>query len=249
MANLSGADCSGAKLSGANLPDANLSGAEFFMANLSGANLFDANVCAANLSFADLSDANVSEVNYKRKDMRGKYQGIRVATCYGDALFRRDAQDQDYIDTVEKKWCGNVLAMQEELPGPHENPSWDSVRLFWRLQWAKLHPQFIWFQVWELTDFGRSFGRVGVFAAIMIALFAFTYGNIPDMLSIDTSETDVNWYTYLYYSIVTYTTLGFGDVTPKSTAAQVLVTGEVILGYVTLGLLVSILANKVARRA
>ncbi len=46
-----------------------------------------------------------------------------------------------------------------------------------------------------------------------------------------------------------YTTLGFGDVTPITTTGQMVVTAEVILGYLTLGLLVSILANKVARRA
>ena len=62
-------------------------------------------------------------------------------------------------------------------------------------------------------------------------------------------HTPLWWFTPFYYSIVTYTTLGFGDVTPKTGLGQSFVVFEVILGYVTLGLLVSILANKVARRA
>ena len=57
------------------------------------------------------------------------------------------------------------------------------------------------------------------------------------------------WLTPFYYSIVTYTTLGFGDVTPASVAGMLVVAAEVICGYVTLGLLIAILANKVARRA
>lgn len=38
--------------------------------------------------------------------------------------------------------------------------------------------------------------------------------------------------------------LGFGDVTPQTRLGQVLVTVEVIFGYVTLGLLISTLANR-----
>ena len=53
----------------------------------------------------------------------------------------------------------------------------------------------------------------------------------------------------LYFSIVTFTTLGYGDVLPTSLWGQLLVITEVILGYVGLGGLLSILANKLARRA
>jgi hypothetical protein len=52
-----------------------------------------------------------------------------------------------------------------------------------------------------------------------------------------------------YFSVVTYTTLGFGDITPAGWQGELLVILEVILGYTTLGLLLSILANRVARRA
>jgi voltage-gated potassium channel Kch len=52
-----------------------------------------------------------------------------------------------------------------------------------------------------------------------------------------------------YYSFVTLTTLGYGDVVPASATAQVVATMEVLLGYVGLGGLLSILANKMARRA
>ena len=52
-----------------------------------------------------------------------------------------------------------------------------------------------------------------------------------------------------YYSVVTFTTLGFGDVKPQTEVATIVVLIEVILGYVMLGGLVSIFANKVARRS
>ncbi|MCP4967443.1 MAG: two pore domain potassium channel family protein, partial [bacterium] len=53
----------------------------------------------------------------------------------------------------------------------------------------------------------------------------------------------------VYFSVVTLTTLGFGDIHAGNWVGSIVVMFEVILGYVMLGLLISILANKVARRA
>jgi voltage-gated potassium channel Kch len=53
----------------------------------------------------------------------------------------------------------------------------------------------------------------------------------------------------IYYSVVTFTTLGFGDIVPKTPGAAWLVMVEVILGYIMLGGLISILATKLARRS
>lgn len=56
-------------------------------------------------------------------------------------------------------------------------------------------------------------------------------------------------FTMLYYSVVTFTTLGFGDVTPLNKIAAFFILLEVIVGYIMLGGLISILANKLAKRA
>jgi len=54
---------------------------------------------------------------------------------------------------------------------------------------------------------------------------------------------------YIYYSLVTFTTLGFGDIVPLTNWARVVVGLEVLVGYIMLGGLISIFANKLARRA
>ena len=51
------------------------------------------------------------------------------------------------------------------------------------------------------------------------------------------------------FSIVTYTTLGFGDVKPHNLGGEILVSAEVILGYITLGLLLAVLGDRIARRS
>ena len=57
------------------------------------------------------------------------------------------------------------------------------------------------------------------------------------------------WLSPIYFSVVTVTTLGYGDALPASAMAQLLVMIQVTGGYLMLGGLISILSNKLARRA
>ena len=99
------------------------------------------------------------------------------------------------------------------------------------------------------TDYGRSLLRVGLIGIGVALVFGAVFDRWEGMLRYDPCEIAHSWLTPYYYSIVTYTTLGFGDVTPLTPTGQAIVIVEVIFGYFTLGVLVSILANKVARRA
>ena len=53
----------------------------------------------------------------------------------------------------------------------------------------------------------------------------------------------------IYYSLVTFTTLGFGYVRAKTLLGATVIGVEVVLGYVMLAGLISIFVNKLARRA
>ena len=53
---------------------------------------------------------------------------------------------------------------------------------------------------------------------------------------------------YLYFSVVTFTTLGFGDLSPLTVAGQVVLIVHITIGYLGLGALLSILATKFASR-
>jgi hypothetical protein len=56
------------------------------------------------------------------------------------------------------------------------------------------------------------------------------------------SPLPFSMFSMIYYSVVTSTTLGFGDVKPQTAVAVLVVMTEVILDM--LGGLISILANK-----
>lgn len=54
--------------------------------------------------------------------------------------------------------------------------------------------------------------------------------------------------TTFYYGVVTFTALGFGDFVPRSLTAALFVMVGVVTGYIMLGGLIRIFANKLARR-
>jgi voltage-gated potassium channel Kch len=57
-----------------------------------------------------------------------------------------------------------------------------------------------------------------------------------------------NWIGPFYYSVVTITTLGYGDIVPATPVARIIAIFEVFIGYIMLGGLLSIFTNKMARR-
>jgi len=115
------------------------------------------------------------------------------------------------------------------------------------LSFKKKRPiwHFIW---WLLADCGRGFFRWAYWSFGMVFFFALIYILlIPHAFELPPhGPKEVS---FLYFSFVTFTTLGFGDITPIQWYAQIIVTLEVILGYGMLGGLISILANKLARRS
>lgn len=226
--NCSGADFKGAILRSATLNSADLRGANLSHADLRGAKLRDADVTGADFRFANLDGADLTHAHYGgHKTMIGHFYGIRgIEGTYGNALLVRDAKDQDYIDTF-------FQTLEEKPDG-----------------WLKRLGQWL-FYAWALIDYGRSLGKVSLYACIIATLYGVVYSF--DMWlgwgMMDYSNSAQSWFTPFYYSVVTYTTLGYGDVTAESLIGEMLVISEVVIGYFTLGLLLSILANTIARRS
>jgi len=227
-ANLRKADLRGARLREANLNGCDLSSADLTHADLTGASLLRADITCAKLQHANFAQTDLVDLEYgSYRSMRGNYHSIRgLDTCFGSALFVRDALDQDYLDTLEQR-----IVSTPSLP---------------RRALARTL-----FGMWGLIDYGRSLARPALYAVILAAGYGTLYSldRLHGWGLVDYSSSANSWLTPFYYSIVTYTTLGFGDVTPLNWGGEIVVVSEVVLGYVTLGLLLSILANKVARRS
>ena len=125
----------------------------------------------------------------------------------------------------------------------------------WIASWKKRGKmQRFLFVIWEvMCHCGRSIGLwafwsisfAGVFGLIYWRSFSNCFGFTNERLLGKTLHV----YDYFYYSVVTFTTLGFGDIVPTQPWAKFMVALEVVIGYVMLGGLISIFANKLARRS
>ena len=133
--------------------------------------------------------------------------------------------------------------------------------------WKRDRLRKVLFLFWELTcHCGRSFGLWLFWSLVVAVVFGGIYADctVPSwfpqplkhlLISMDPHlvifpESRIpTQFTPFYFSIVTFTTLGFGDVTPLNLAGEIWLTLEVFIGYIMLGGLISIFANKLARRA
>ena len=266
-ANLEHAKLSGANLERACLGEANLEHAWLFRANLEHADLRDANlehadVIGANLKNADLSGAHLENANLRWADMTDanvaglSYLGLGSPSQERAPLPRWAQRMWDWLRTNPIPYRRRM--MRGRYQGIRGLSSCYGNRIFVRdasdqdyldtveAQWDSRLRRF-WFWIWGLTDYGRSMMSIVAFASILIFGFGFVYSHSPGILK--APGRCPTPFTPYYFSIVTYTTLGFGDVRPNNLAGEILVSIEVILGYVTLGLLLAVLGDKVARRS
>jgi uncharacterized protein YjbI with pentapeptide repeats len=204
--------------------EANLEGAKLRFANFEGTDLFRANLEGADLRDTNLEGADVTGVTY---DRTGKYQGVRVATCYGSPMFKRFAQDQDFIEELKSR-------------GNNKDFGWFRRRYWWALY-------YLWL---VMADCGRTPWRWMGWSAGFALLFGTIFFFLGREAFRVAHENQLPWLlNSIYYSVVTFTTLGFGDITPITKTAAFFVMAEVILGYVMLGGLISIFATLLARRS
>jgi len=248
FANFEGASFSGANLENAYLEDATLTGAR-----LSGANLKNAKLANSNLKNAYLADANLegtilNAVNFRNAnlssvtfDQKVFWDLAKAARFNLKKLWNQ--RDNILLDTTIRCKGVNAATCYGSQQFKLFLQDQDFLEEFLEKKWGK-KIFFIW---WLLADCGRSLGRWAGWSLLLALLFAFLFWQLgPD--AFDTQHLEFNILNMFYYSVVTFTTLGFGDIIPKTTTAAMCVTIEVILGYVMLGGLITIFASKLSRR-
>ncbi|MFC1592081.1 pentapeptide repeat-containing protein [Thermodesulfobacteriota bacterium] len=237
-ASLEGATCEDADLKNAVLSNANLTNTIFASSDLSGANLVEAQVSGANLCAANLHNTNFSSVGFD--------QGILLSTL---------AQTRGNLHRLWQKRYDILLGTSIRCKGVHAAAGYGSHRFIQFIRDQDYLEEFLEtrrgkvtiFFWWLFADCGRSLVRWAGWSLFFALFFAVCYW-LMGQHNFDTTHHDFNLLTLLYYSVVTFTTLGFGDIVPKTPLASLFVMAEVILGYVMLGGLISIFANKLARR-
>jgi hypothetical protein len=236
-ANLKGADLLGARMQGANLWAANLKGASLWGANLKGAYLRE-----ANLKEAGLREANLERVDLAQANIKGRMFGRRNTTLYGANFSETHVQGLKY-----NRWA--------RYQGIRLDGSYGSVRFrrFARDQdfieeFRSSRVRFPLYSIWLLfTDCGRSLSLWLSWAVVVTLLFAWRFYGLGEAAF---SREGLPWGlgAAIYHSVVTLTTLGFGNLKPLTMEAAWWVMAEGLLGYLMLAGFISILFGKLARR-
>jgi|HubBroStandDraft_5_1064220.scaffolds.fasta_scaffold15653_1 hypothetical protein len=230
-------------LSGADLVPGNRDNFEIVSlarANLTGTNLSGARLSGADLSAADLTGADLTGADLSHADLRGAsiaYATLSDATVGGMRY-----------DRAMRCRGANVESCKGDQRFKRHVLEADYVEAY-----QERHP--VLGTLWRLTsDYSRSVSRTALVALVLVLIFA-----ISDVAARGTVYWDagrnghVDWLTHwflpFYYSANTFDSLGTGNSYPLGTAGQILSTSEGILGYLWLGYLISVLAQRTMARA
>jgi len=258
---LEDADFTGANLEGAHLEQvdaqragfgkAKLRGATFFRANLDHACLIEADLrdcdlrlahlararlCRARLDAADLGravlrDADLSEASVHHTHFRGA--DLRRSRLR--QLRRFESADFVHTDVRDVDFSGAYLLRRHVIDQNYLAEFRERSTINGAVYW-------LW---WITSDCGRSALRWAGWTVVILLAFGFGYSRFPGDFDYGDHETPLSPY---YFSVVTLTTLGFGDVLPATVAGQALVIAEVCVGYLMLGGLISLFASKMGTR-
>jgi uncharacterized protein YjbI with pentapeptide repeats len=230
-----GADLSYASMINADLSDATLSRSTLVHSDMRASDLTNARLSEADLSSAiftrsklvnsDLKKSNVKGTNFELADMQGcRFLGIKN---FKQALWI--GADIRGLDLRGAYLVRRYIADENYL---------------YEFQVSSRLHKAIYLIWWASSDCGRSLFRWFVWLFCATLMFAAIY-----------TQVDIDYgrhatpFSPIYFSFVTLTTLGYGDAVPASLVAQIFVTLQAITGYMGLGGLLSILGNKMARRA
>jgi len=218
------------------LENAYLVGAHLENAYLWGTHLENAYLWDAHLENADLEDAHLENANFERATVDGK---TLVWECKLDRM---------------TNFQGVGLGSIRIDPQTKQLLEYNIRRTNWE-KWYIEHPQLKWLvkPFWLMSDYGLSTSRI-IFTffglALVFANIYYHWGRIapPGIvrnLFVGENGVAVPWWLVplrtLYFSIVTMTTLGFGDMyaNAHSVWGHIMLSLQVILGYVLLGALVT----------
>lgn len=219
-ADLAAATLTQASLEAADLRTATMKEARLLRADLTGADLARADLQAADLSHATVTDAQFVECDLRRARLLG-VNGSQRANWIG-----ADIRDADFCGAyLVRRTIGDQNYLHEfRNQDPYSNA------LYW-----------VW---WATSDCGRSITRWSAWIAVIVLVYSGAFNSV----GVDWGSHPT-WLSPMYLSVVTLTTLGYGDAVPMSVSAQIVAMTEVFVGYVMLGGLLSIFSNKMARRS
>lgn len=255
--NFSGADLMGSDFSGSDLTGSVMAEADLTRASLLGVRLWHADLTRAILTEANLSGADMWQ-----------------SKLYGVRLWRADLVTAKYLSRQNFAHKAMKFITVERIDETTHMAAEDAYRILKR--WFIAHGRYndaSWASFKEKTMERIRLRKNKDLAYIPIALMGLLcgYGERPQRVILSSGfvmfsyaclfyllkavrspidpDYTLSFWDYIYYSVVTFTTLGYGDIVPKMNLAfRMLAVSEAFTGAFMMGLFIFTLARKYSAR-
>jgi hypothetical protein len=117
------------------------------------------------------------------------------------------------------------------------SPQYASTTVRFNLRWAASMID------WLIWGYGERPARIFSAGLMVVLVYAAVFFSINDQIAFGKDGLN-NPIDCLYFSMVTFSTLGYGDILPKSSLARLLCGSEALVGAFTMGLVVAGFSNR-----
>ena len=256
-ADLKNAELLGADLSNADLTSANLEHADLTRASLQGArlwhsNLENANLIEANLNRCDLWNAKLFNVRLWRTELSqaislSKNNFLHKPTAFFAAYRINErgvfSAEDSYRDL--KKYFLSTGRYNDASWASYREKTMERLMLKKKKDLAYLPSLAMDF----LCGYGEKPYQIIFSSFFLILSYGLLYKTLNAVLYTPFAKYAMSFSDYLYYSVITFTTVGYGDFIPKSSILfRAIASSEAFIGTFMIGLFVFTLARKYSAR-
>ncbi|MFK0268311.1 pentapeptide repeat-containing protein [Pseudomonas asiatica] len=223
----------------------NFNNASFQQSNLFSTKFFCSNFYECSFYRADLSDAQF-QGGGRNPLLNGESRFNLCGAIFAEAKFTN--KTYFHLANVSRKTDFRTVSFENACysAGLRQTLQYCNRRHNWIAWYAKVGKtkSLLAKLFWTASDYGRSPRRVAVSFLIACIFYSVLYWLIPGSTS-GNEGIDLNIVQSLYFSIVTMTTLGFGDIAANKSSwlSQTLIVTHVLFGYMILGALLTVLSN------
>jgi len=257
-ANLTNAEALGTDFSFSDLTNSNLEKADLTRSNLYSARLWHVNMNKAvlvesNLKEADLWNSkmfNVKLWNAALKGARGLWMSNFDDARSNGVRIKRQINEEGAASAED---AYRNLKRYFMINGRYNDASWASYKekqMEKRALWERKSFSFIPSALMDtISGYAEMPHRVIFSSAVVIFLYAITYHILGSITYEGNSAYIMNFADHLYFSIITFTTVGYGDFIPKNLPLfKLLSASEAFIGAFMMGLFIFTLARRYSAR-
>jgi hypothetical protein len=242
-ANLKHCNFEDGKIHNCNFENADLSHSEFKEATINSCSFFSADLTGANLLGAKLIDCNFSDATIK--DMTTTTTIVDQKTTFGSKL-KSEKEENFHFASIEYK---QIEEMYKNSSLHAAADTFHYKKMVAKRKITKItNPYRILNYIFGdlLCKYGTSFFRVLIASFLVIFICAFFYTTYDSLLYYNTVPKNASFFTSLYFSTGTFTTLGYGDYHAIG-GIRFLAVAESFFGATLLSLFTVIVARNIIR--